>query len=135
MCGHNPFGAAVSIEKGDCYTKRPTGQYLYPVCPGQRHTDSHVLLRSFQGVQSTILRGDCCFSGLDQLALFAVPSYLLTDALRLARETPEVTALGNLICSQLSSRLDVLTNPSPELKEALSIGIFGRARETEKPGG
>ena len=54
-------------------------------------------------------------------ALFAVPSYLLTDALRIVRETPEVTALGNLICSQLSSRLDVLTNPSPELKEALTL--------------
>jgi hypothetical protein len=53
-------------------------------------------------------------------ALFAVPSYLLTDALRVVRETPEVTALGNLICSQLSSRIDVLTNPTPELKEALT---------------
>ncbi len=53
-------------------------------------------------------------------AFFAVPSYLLTDALRIVRETPEVTALGDLICSQLSSRLDVLTNPSPELREALT---------------
>jgi hypothetical protein len=53
-------------------------------------------------------------------ALFAVPSYVLADALRFVREAPEVKALGNLICNQLSSRLDVLTNPSPELKEALA---------------
>jgi hypothetical protein len=53
-------------------------------------------------------------------ALFSVPSYLLADALRVVRETPEVTALGNLICSQLSSRLDALANPSPELKQALT---------------
>lgn len=53
-------------------------------------------------------------------ALFAVPSHVLTDALRFVREAPEVKALGDLICSELSSRLDVLSNPSPALKDALA---------------
>jgi hypothetical protein len=52
--------------------------------------------------------------------LYTLPEHLIGQAMQLVRILPEITALSDIICHELSQRTDALVEPSSELLEKLA---------------